>query len=143
MSLRVRAGVCGLVVLFAAASAAAPAVDASASRIAQPRISSMTGVPSSVVAGSAFRVRGRVSTFPRRLDPVGRLTFTLRTSARGSARAPPRAARTSAGPPRSTSRVFSCSSASRARVKPGRYTFRACVRRPRSAARGDAAARSA
>ena len=96
---------------------------------AKLRMTRLGGVPSSVVAGGAFRVRGRVVNLPRRMTKPGRLTFTLRKRAnsRLTVKLLRRAKlyRTRA----STSRRFRLRIRVPARVAAGRWVFRACVRR--------------
>ncbi len=133
MSLRVLAALSAVLLVTSAAEAQA-AADASAARAApgaKPRLATMTGVPSTVTAGSALRARGRVTTWPRRLAHTSRLTFTLRTSANRSGRL----ARHLRGAnirrtKKSTSRVYSLLVRVPRSVKPGSYVLRACVRRP-------------
>jgi glycosidase len=114
-------------VLLVTSAAQAPA----ATTGAKPRLATITGMPASVTAGNAFRVRGRVTARPRRLTHSSRLTFTLRTSAssRGKLVRYLRGM-TVRRTKRSTSRAYSLLVRVPGSVKPARYVLRACVRRP-------------
>ncbi len=151
MSLRLSAAASGLLALLAArlAAAALTASDAPAAASAGqsgPRISALTGVPSSVTAGNAFRVRGRVASLPRL--GTARLTFTLRGGASRRAKLVRHLRGVSVRRPRtSSSRAFSLLVRVPRTVKPGRYVFRTCVRdarrgAPRGALPHEAAARA-
>ncbi|MDX6678339.1 MAG: alpha-amylase [Solirubrobacteraceae bacterium] len=139
MPLRLYAAVSAIVVLLATTSADAsaapmrPALDASAAQAvkrAKLRLATMTGVPSSVTAGNAFRVRGRVLNLPGRLTESGRLTFTLRASTSRRAKLVRHLTGTNIRSTRaSTSRSYSVLVRIPRTVKPGSYVFRACVRR--------------
>ncbi|MEY2513078.1 MAG: hypothetical protein QOJ89_436 [bacterium] len=141
MPLRLYAVASALVVALAATPAAAtrPAADASAAaqavKRAKLRVMTMTGAPSSVTAGNAFRVRGRVANLPRRTAESGRLTFTLRASVSRRSKLVRHLTGVNIRRTRaSTNRAYSVLVRVPRTVKPGRYVLRACVRRSGSAA---------
>ena len=134
MSLRLSAALSALAVLLVAPAAAEAryVVDAAASGAAKratPRLVTVTGVPSAITAGDAFRARGRVARLPGRIAQSARLTFGLRASASRRARLVRHLRGASIRRTRaSTSRAFSLLVRIPRSVRPGRYGVSTCVR---------------